>query len=109
MPKKSRIERTVVLRSLRAGLAAASTLSPRLAGAGAARLFLSTRRHPMAEWERARLASAHPSRLASPWGELVVWAWGPEGAPAVALQHGWEGRGRSSALSCRRWSPRVFG
>jgi pimeloyl-ACP methyl ester carboxylesterase len=78
---------------LRAGLAAASTLSPHLAGAGAAHLFLSTRRHPMAERERARLATAHRSRLASPWGELAVWTWGPGDAPAVALQHGWEGRG----------------
>ncbi|HYG63364.1 MAG TPA: alpha/beta hydrolase [Thermoanaerobaculia bacterium] len=93
MPKKSAIGRTVVLSSLRAGLAAASTLSPQLAGAGAARLFLSTRRHPMPEWERAQLASARRSRLASEWGPLAVWTWGPEDAPAMVLQHGWEGRG----------------
>jgi pimeloyl-ACP methyl ester carboxylesterase len=92
MSKKSTIGRTVVLSSLRAGLAAASRLSPQLAGAGAARLFLSTRRHPMPEGERAQLASARRSQLASEWGPLVVWTWGPEDAPAVALQHGWEGR-----------------
>jgi pimeloyl-ACP methyl ester carboxylesterase len=92
MPKNSTIGRTVVLSSLRAGLAAAGTLSPQLAGAGAARLFLSTRRHPMAEWERAQLASARRFQLASPWGPLAIWSWGPEDAPAVALQHGWEGR-----------------
>jgi pimeloyl-ACP methyl ester carboxylesterase len=92
MAKKSTIGRTVVLSSLRAGLAAASTLSPQLAGAGAARLFLSTRRHPMAERDRAQLASARRSQLASPWGPLAVWTWGAEDAPAIALQHGWEGR-----------------
>jgi pimeloyl-ACP methyl ester carboxylesterase len=95
MPKKSTIGRTVVMGSLRAGFAAASTVSPELAAAGAARLFMRTRRHPVPERERAQLASARRSQLAGEWGPLAVWTWGTEAAPAaptVALLHGWEGR-----------------
>ena len=90
MPEKSTIGRTLALRGLRAGLATAEALSPELAGAGAARLFLSTRRHPIPERELAWLQDAE--RVDLP-GSLAAWVWGPEGAPTVALIHGWEGRG----------------
>lgn len=92
MAQKSTIGRTLVLRSLRAGFAAASALSPDLAAAGAARLFLSTRRHPVPERERAFLQGAERVDLAGEPGPLAAWAWGREGAPTVALLHGWEGR-----------------
>ena len=90
MPQKSTIGRTLALGSLRAGLAAANALSPELAAAGARRLFLSTRRHPVSERERAWLQEARRSDLPGP---LASWVWGPDGAPTVALLHGWEGRG----------------
>jgi len=92
MPKNSTTGRTLVLGSLRAGLAAASAISPELAGAGAARLFLSTRRHPVPERDRAQLRSAHRWQLATDQGPLAAWTWGPEDGPTIALVHGWEGR-----------------
>lgn len=93
MPQKSTIGRTLALRGLRAGLAAANALSPDLAAAGAARLFMSTRRHPVPAREQAYLHDAERVDLAGDPGPLAAWIWGKEGAPTVALLHGWEGRG----------------
>lgn len=93
MPQKSTIGRTLALRGLRAGFAMAGALSPELAAAGAARLFMSTRRHPVAQRERAWLRDAERVDLAGDPGPLAAWLWGREGSPTVALIHGWEGRG----------------
>jgi len=90
MPQKSTIGRTLALRGLRAGFAAANALSPELAAAGARRLFLSTRRHPVSEREQGYLQGARRLDLRGP---LAAWVWGKEEAPTVALLHGWEGRG----------------
>lgn len=90
MPQKSTIGRTLALRGLRAGFAMANALSPELAAAGARRLFLSTRRHPVPAREQAYLQGAR--RLDLP-GPLAAWVWEKEEAPTVALLHGWEGRG----------------
>ena len=92
MPRKSTIGRTVLLSSLRAAFAAAGAISPELAGAGAARLFLSTRRHPVPDRDRSNLQSARRWELATEEGPLAAWTWGPEEGPTVALLHGWEGR-----------------
>jgi pimeloyl-ACP methyl ester carboxylesterase len=92
MSKKSTTGRTVILGSLRAGLAVVSAVSPELAGEGAARLFLSTRRHPVPERDRAQLQSARRWELATDQGALAAWTWGLEGAPTIVLLHGWEGR-----------------
>lgn len=92
MAQKSTIGRTVLLGSLRVSFAAANAISPRLAAAGAARLFLRTRRYPLTNRERAYLEGARRSVIASDQGPLAVWAWGVEGKPTVALLHGWEGR-----------------
>ncbi len=92
MPRKSTIGRTVFLNSLRAGFAAVGAISPELAGAGAARLFLSTRRHRVPDRDRADLQSARSWQLASEGGPLAAWTWGPEDGPTVVLLHGWEGR-----------------
>jgi pimeloyl-ACP methyl ester carboxylesterase len=93
MPQKSTIGRTLALRGMRAGFAAANALSPNLAGAGAASLFMSTRRHPVPARERAYLRDAERVDLPVDPGPLAAWVWGREGAPTVALIHGWEGRG----------------
>jgi pimeloyl-ACP methyl ester carboxylesterase len=92
MSQKSTIGRSVALSSLRAGFAAANVISPGLAAAGAARLFMSTHRRPMPARERAHLQGARRVDLASEYGPLAVWIWGDEGMPTVALLHGWEGR-----------------
>lgn len=92
MPRKSTIGRTVLLSSLRAAFAAAGILSPELAGAGAARLFLSTRRHPVPNRDRENLRSARRWDLATEEGPLAAWSWGPDEGPTIALLHGWEGR-----------------
>jgi pimeloyl-ACP methyl ester carboxylesterase len=93
MPQKSTIGRTLVLRGLRAGFATVNALSPKLAAAGAARLFMSTRRHPVPGREQAYLRDARRVDLAGDPGPLAAWVWGREGAPTVVLLHGWEGRG----------------
>ena len=93
MPQKSTIGRTLILRGLRAGFAMAHALSPKLAAVGAARLFMSTRRHPVPARERAYLQGAERVDLAGDPGPLAAWVWENEGAPTVALLHGWEGRG----------------
>lgn len=95
MSKKSTTGRTMILGSLRAGFAVAGAISSELAGAGAARLFMTTRRHPMPEREREQLQSARAWHLDSEWGPLAAWTWGSEDAPhspTIALLHGWEGR-----------------
>lgn len=92
MAKNSTIGRTVLMGSLRVSFAAANAISPRLAAAGAARLFLRTRRYPLTERERGYLQGARRSVIASDQGPLAIWEWGVEGKPAVALLHGWEGR-----------------
>jgi pimeloyl-ACP methyl ester carboxylesterase len=92
MAHKSTIGRSIALGSLRAGFAAANLISPALAAAGAERLFLRTRRRPMPARERAHLQGARRVDAANKHGRLAVWIWGDEGAPTVALLHGWEGR-----------------
>src|SRR4028119_2072329 len=98
MAKKSTIGRTVLLGSLRVSFAAANAISPRLAAAGAARLFLRTRRYPLTERERGWLQGARRSVIASDQGPLAVWSWGEkdgvEGEPVGGLPHGWGGRCR---------------
>lgn len=96
MAQKSTIGRTFILSSLRAAFAAANVISPGLAAAGAARLFLRTRRYPISERERADLQTARRVDVDSEQGPLAVWIWGErvggeQNAPTVALLHGWEG------------------
>lgn len=93
MLQKSTIGRTLVLGGLRAVFTTASAISPELAAAGAKPLFLSTRRHPVPARERAWLRDAERVDLPDDPGPLAAWLWENEGAPTVALLHGWEGRG----------------
>lgn len=96
--KKSPNGRAVMPSSLRAAFRAADAVSPRLAGALAAPLFLGTRRHRLPDRERVVLEGAERHELGTPRGPAVAWVWGrPAPAssltPTVLLVHGWEGRG----------------
>ena len=77
------------IRTLRRTLALATWLSPALAASWAARLFLTPRRFPRPERERALLATGEP--LPREPGGVAAWQWGR--GPTVLLVHGWEGRG----------------
>jgi pimeloyl-ACP methyl ester carboxylesterase len=66
--------------------------SPTLGARLLEHVFLSTRRHPSPERERAWLGSAEEFSFDSRGRRLGAWTWGAPG-PAVLLVHGWEGRG----------------
>lgn len=91
-----------VPRGIRTFLRATMAVSPAVAAAVAERLFLRTRRLPVPRRELEVLAGASPVRLTGADGPIPAWLWSPHGAaaapspadaPAVALVHGWEGRG----------------
>jgi len=82
--------------ALRLSFRTLSRVSPSLAAAAGARIFLRTRRHESPPRERALLDQAVAERLDTPVGTLPLWTWGTEGPP-VLLVHGWEGRGSQLA------------
>lgn len=70
--------------------------APSLAARWAEEMFLTARRSPRPDKERAVLASAEPTRVPYAGSHLPVWIWTPEGVddpPTAILVHGWEGRG----------------
>ncbi|HLV21572.1 MAG TPA: alpha/beta hydrolase [Polyangiaceae bacterium] len=77
------------LGALRVGLGLASRISPALGAAMAAQLFTAPPRFPRPRREQALLDQAEPLVLGEDF--VAGWRWG-EG-PAVALVHGWAGRG----------------
>jgi pimeloyl-ACP methyl ester carboxylesterase len=95
------------MRLLRAGLGAASRLSPSLAAGLAERIFLWPRRHARPPHERAGLRTARPFTIDGEDGTLRAWEWGNEG-PRVLLVHGWEGRGTQLVELVPRFVARGF-
>lgn len=93
LPKNSTTVRSKEreLRLARLGFAALSLIAPERADEKAARLFFTPRRRaprpaPAIEGIESRAADVHVL------GERVAtWTFGPSGAPAVLLAHGWEG------------------
>jgi pimeloyl-ACP methyl ester carboxylesterase len=73
-------------------LGRAASFSPALGARLLERAFVSTRRHEAPERERAWMASGERIRFESQGRRLEAWRFGTSG-PAVALVHGWEGRG----------------
>ncbi len=69
-----------------------ASLSPSLGARLLERIFLSPRRHPAPERERAWLETSERTFFESRGRRLAAWSWGSTG-PAVLLVHGWEGRG----------------
>ena len=82
---------TLKVRVLRLQFQALRALAPGLAQRWAERIFSTPRRHEAPEVERAILPSSHAFGFQSQGLRLQARCWG-EG-PAVALLHGWEGRG----------------
>lgn len=96
--KKKTTDRSIIPAPLRAVFRGANALSPAVAAAVAAPLFLRTRRHSVPGRERAVLEGAERHDLPTARGRAVAWVWGrpaPATAPVptVVLTHGWEGRG----------------
>ena len=81
----------VRLRAVSLGLRALAAVSPSLAAKVLERLFLSVRRFPVPERERAWLEGARRSAFESGGRRLSAWTWGS--GPTVLLAHGWDGRG----------------
>lgn len=72
--------------------AATALLAPDLAGAWAERLFLTPPAPKFPESEFFDLIDARSSFVEHRGRQLATWRWGPRGAPAVLLAHGWGGR-----------------
>lgn len=85
----------------RAGLRAASALSPRLGAAAALPLFMHVgSRLPVRADELATHESARRSRIRFGSKEVAVYEWGA-GAKTVLLVHGWRGRAAQFAALVR--------
>ncbi len=73
------------------GLGRVASISPLLGASLLERVFLSPRRHPAPERERAWLETGARMFFESAGRRLRAGRWGTSG-PAVLLVHGWEGR-----------------
>lgn len=89
--KSTTVRSSLALRALGGAIRGLDRLSPGLAAAWTERLFLTPRRHPLPERERAWLAGATRGELRLGDRRLPTWTWGD--GPPVVLAHGWEGRG----------------
>ena len=79
------------LTATRVAMRALERTAPRLGAALAERLFFTPPRASLTPPIRALLATGRPFRVRVDDGRVVAWAWGH--GPAVALVHGWGGRG----------------
>ena len=109
MSKKNRTTvRTARWALRRVALRALLPLSPDSAAAMAARWFL------LPDLGRDRRAIANDNRDGRRFDvladdvRLAAWEWGPSGAPAVLLAHGWNGRGRQLAAIARAIAARGY-
>jgi pimeloyl-ACP methyl ester carboxylesterase len=89
----SRAKNSTNVRFMKFLVDAADLVSPSLASELALRAFLTPRRPPRPERERALLATATPLPISAGGVPLAAWSWGEPTAPVVALVHGWAGRG----------------
>ncbi len=79
------------IRAARLAMRTLERTSPTLGAALAERLFFTPPRTPLAPHARALLETGRPFRVCVDGGRVAAWAWGR--GPAVALVHGWGGRG----------------
>jgi len=79
------------LQATRVAMRALERTAPGLGAALAERLFFTPPRSPLTASARDVLATGRPFRVCVDEGRVAAWAWGH--GPAVALVHGWGGRG----------------
>ena len=79
------------LQATRVAMRALEHTAPGLGAALAERLFFTPPRTPLTSPIRDLLATGRPFRVCLEDGRVAAWAWGK--GPAVALVHGWGGRG----------------
>jgi len=79
------------LQATRVAMRALERTAPSLGAALAERLFFTPPRTPLTLPIRDLLATGRPFRVCVDYGRVAAWAWGQ--GPAVALVHGWGGRG----------------
>jgi len=79
------------LQATRVAMRALERTAPRLGAALAERLFFTPPRTSLTPPIRDVLATGRPFRVCVEDGRVAAWAWGH--GPAVALVHGWGGRG----------------
>ena len=104
--KSTIVRKKVAYLALRGGMRATQAISRSAAAAWSERLFLTPRRYPTSERERAFLSTGRPARI--PFGrggadEIALWSWDGDAArtePPVLLVHGWAGRaGQFAAIA----------
>lgn len=81
----------------RVALRALERTAPGLGAALAERLFFTPPQTPLAPHVRDLLETGQPFRVCVDGGRVAAWAWGR--GPAVALVHGWGGRGGRLAVA----------
>ncbi len=81
----------IQIRAARLAMRALERTLPALAAALAERLFFTPPQSTLAPPVRDLLATGRPFRVCVDGGRVAAWAWGR--GPAVALVHGWGGRG----------------
>ncbi len=82
---------TLQLTATRVAMRALERTAPQLGAALAERLFFTPPRATLTPQARDILATGQPFRVCVDEGRVAGWAWGH--GPAVALVHGWGGRG----------------
>jgi pimeloyl-ACP methyl ester carboxylesterase len=93
LPMNSTIVRSVKMLSTRARLQVGSIVAPERALADAVRIFLTPPRRAVRGRDREFLAGGEGFVVPLGLARLSAWRFGPAGAPAVILSHGWGGRG----------------
>lgn len=79
------------IRAARVAMRALERTAPAVGAAFAERIFFTPPRTPLAPQVRDLLATAQQFRVCVEGGRVAAWAWGR--GPAIALVHGWGGRG----------------
>lgn len=87
------VRRSIGLAWWRVNIGLKATFAPARAVDTAARLFTTPPRFAHSARELEFLATGTRLQVASPFGAIAAWRFGPSDRPVVLLSHGWGGRG----------------